>query len=647
MPNTGYEFSREEVFKARDWFETGRYPNELNDDSLKKHKFREKMRRLYWDMEKQKLYIRVKTDSTGAVSRADEEPVNELEAPRDVQYLQIIPREDRESYLDHFMKYPHTCSYNSKCLHDKLLRSGFTGVTRDWLHEYLKHPKFAKYIAGKKSTTTWIKSYRPSKPFELWQIDHTDIEGIMERTEDEEKAAPVKKGASKTPKTTKKTKMIYPYLFVIVDAFSKFVYLFPVPDKGNDTVMKILTKLFMDGDIPKQIQGDQAFVTREMKRFLEDEWGVHLVGGKSNRPNQQGLVERVNRTIKDNLKKHMIRAWSDKWVGMVPYLQLGLNSTKHDSTRYSPLVLHRGHDPISSFARPIDKFKDILEDTVTLDAVLAENYRPFEDKEWPNNNEDDEFKMKSHSENIERARVNINKAADRREKRLRDNQQGVLDVNSYVKIATYLHRQNGVSEPTCNNVSPVVLGLLLVSDEQLANFDNVVLDPTDKSNLGILNNQFHGNVVKQRNPFLMGIARELRPKTDKAVPITLSRKKNRVPFSWELGAKMPATLTAEQKEKWKGSNNNSLQIIKSFPKTQRYQLLYTQYVVNRNGSDGVKKWLAVVQINRNNNLVWASYIHRDYLKHLHNHTGEKWAQPAAGKKAYDHKFYDTHSYMQD
>jgi hypothetical protein len=664
MPNTSYEYTKEEVEQASQWFNKSTYPSTAQTPQ-QQIKFRKKMSKLKF--EGKHLFIRVTVDENGGV-RARTIPSNEIEPPSDVRYLQIIPSEEREIYMDEFMRSPHTCSYSARLLHDKVIRAGYLGVTRKYLEQYLKHPRFAKYLSGKKSTTTWIKSYRPSNPFELWQIDHTDI------TTKAEIVAPERllKGTRKEA-TVKADPQKFKALFVIVDAFSKFVYLFPVQDKGNYKVAAILTKLFLDGDIPRTIQGDQAFYNEPLLSLCK-QFGIHLISGKSNRPQQQGLVERVNRTIKDHLQKTLTRNASDKWVGMIPYIQLGLNTTKHDSTKYSPMMLHRGYDPISTISRNsanLDnpfykeaKTKDEVEFGTSLIKLAGDTvYDPFEmDNNDPDDVADYDNRIRVQTNVIEKAKTNINAAADRREKRMRQKQLGHLEENTWVMLATYLLKDTSSGGSKCLGY-PVILGLVELKESLTENLstlvgrltENRLIENHQKSlskyheTLHFISKEYESDVVRQVNPFVVGSGK----KTDRPVPLSACSKSFKTPYQWHhLGGPPSKHLSPEELKEWEEANNDTFKIISVLrnknqnqrSSTKKYQLMYTSYHIDsKTKVQSYKKWLACIQINIKTELVWATYIDREYLKALEGYMGGKWQQPNHPK--YNEKFFDKEPYI--
>jgi hypothetical protein len=616
MPNTAYDFSQEQYVFAKRWFDLGQYPEKLRTPQ-ERSKFRDKMSRILYDKTTESLSIRV--ISSDNKIRSVPIPLNEIEPPDNVKYLKIIPHDKRESVVDQFMDNPSTACYNSRSLHDKIFRAGFTGVTRDYLKEYLKHPKFANYLTGKKSVSTWIKSYRPSNPFEMWQIDHTLIDIVI-------------KDKKRTRGDTQKVE--FKYLLVIVDAFSKFVYLYPTQDVTIIRVIEILKRLFMAGDIPKRIHGDQAFMALELQNFCE-QWGVRLSGGRSNRPQQQGLVERVNRTIKDGIKKHTVRKQTDNWVGMIPYMQLGLNTTKHDTTKYTPMLLHRGYDPTDRLTNKISQITGSTQKLVEFDFEFVD-YKPFDDEEFPNIIKDDDKKMGEHYKYIDRARDNIMKAADKREERLSQRKRNVLGVNSYALIATYLHRDAGGTEKGGCEASAVILGLLIGKDFKQ------VLEENDLSNYGLLREDQHSKIYRARNPFLLGQSKP--GETDKSVKLFSSKSAYKKQYVWfQLGRSKPSRMTSDQTAEWNKINRNIFKVHKQFLSLGKYQLTYRQYNIV-DGRAAYIDYLCFIKMTLLTKSRWASLIPSEMLFPLKDFDGAYWPQDTKTTD-YDHNIFNLDDYV--
>ncbi|GBP13171.1 hypothetical protein EVAR_91281_1 [Eumeta japonica] len=75
------------------------------------------------------------------------------------------------------------------------------------------------------------------------------------------------------------TKKQYNYILVVVDAFSKFVWLYPTKDTGTDAVLDRLQKQSAVFGNPRRIITDRgaAFTSRAFEQYCEEEGIQHLL----------------------------------------------------------------------------------------------------------------------------------------------------------------------------------------------------------------------------------------------------------------------------------------------------------------------------------------------------------------------------------
>jgi transposase InsO family protein len=127
------------------------------------------------------------------------------------------------------------------------------------------------------------------------------------------------------------------YLLVIVDMFSLWVELFPVPDMTAITACRCLCQVFGRYGAARLIASDQgpAFVSEvffEFRRMV----GFEIRFSLAYHHQANGLVERVNREVDKLLKvfqhDYFIR---DSWSDSTPFIQRIINSMKHRDTEVS------------------------------------------------------------------------------------------------------------------------------------------------------------------------------------------------------------------------------------------------------------------------------------------------------------------------
>ena len=93
-------------------------------------------------------------------------------------------------------------------------------------------------------------------------------------------------------------------LLVVVNAFSKWIEVFPVKSASSATTIEKLRCLFATHGIPESIVSDNGspFTSSEMKEFLMAN-GVKQITSSPYHPSSNGLAERAVQTCKSTLKK--------------------------------------------------------------------------------------------------------------------------------------------------------------------------------------------------------------------------------------------------------------------------------------------------------------------------------------------------------
>lgn len=94
------------------------------------------------------------------------------------------------------------------------------------------------------------------------------------------------------------TKKRYHHIFVIVDAFSKFVWLFGTRSTGTSEVIDKLNKLAVSFGNPRRIISDRgtAFTSNEFREYCQKENIEHILI-TTGIPRANGQVERINRSL--------------------------------------------------------------------------------------------------------------------------------------------------------------------------------------------------------------------------------------------------------------------------------------------------------------------------------------------------------------
>lgn len=170
------------------------------------------------------------------------------------------------------------------------------------------------------SPPTNISTYPvPDKPFQLIAID-----------------------LLKLPKTNSGMN----YLMVASDHFSRYSILSPIQDKEAVTIVKTLVRdVICKYPTPNTILSDNGreFVNETMSKMC-DEYGIQHNTVAPYSPQSNGLVERANRKILQELKNICLDRDHEIWDEFIPFVECTLNSLPNISIGESPHFIVFGED---------------------------------------------------------------------------------------------------------------------------------------------------------------------------------------------------------------------------------------------------------------------------------------------------------------
>jgi transposase InsO family protein len=134
-----------------------------------------------------------------------------------------------------------------------------------------------------------------------------------------------------------KTKAGNTQLFLIIDAFTKFILLYPVKSTKCKLAIKCLQDMIKVFGVPRQIICDhgRSFTSEEFREFCDHiQTKIHFNAVATPRGN--GQVERYNRTVLDSLATMGADLDDDCWDENILNVQLGLNGTLNRAVGVSP-----------------------------------------------------------------------------------------------------------------------------------------------------------------------------------------------------------------------------------------------------------------------------------------------------------------------
>lgn len=128
----------------------------------------------------------------------------------------------------------------------------------------------------------------------------------------------------------------YRYILVVIDTFSKYVWLAPLKNKSAQDVAAAMKGIFSkDNRIPKNLQTDwgKEFYNKDFSKLMK-QYNINHYSTFSNK--KASLVERVNRTLKSLMWKEFSLQGSYKWLHLLPEIALEYNTRKHRTIHMKP-----------------------------------------------------------------------------------------------------------------------------------------------------------------------------------------------------------------------------------------------------------------------------------------------------------------------
>ncbi|KAG5308159.1 TF28 protein, partial [Pseudoatta argentina] len=135
------------------------------------------------------------------------------------------------------------------------------------------------------------------------------------------------------------TQKSYAHILVVVDAFTKFTWLYPTKSTSAEEVINRLSKQAVIFGNPCQIVSDRgtAFTSKSFKKYCADEKIEHILIA-TGVPRGNGQVERINRIVIPVLTK-LSAPHPETWYKFVDRVQQYINSSMSRSTGLSPFEL--------------------------------------------------------------------------------------------------------------------------------------------------------------------------------------------------------------------------------------------------------------------------------------------------------------------
>ena len=135
------------------------------------------------------------------------------------------------------------------------------------------------------------------------------------------------------------------YIFIAMDYFSKWPEAYALPNQEAVTVANVLVSQFFSRfGVPAELHSDQgrnceSHVFQEVCTLL----GIHKTRTTALHPQSDGMVERYNRTLENQLAA-FVQDHQKDWDLHLPLLLMSYRSAVHETTKFTPAMLMFGRE---------------------------------------------------------------------------------------------------------------------------------------------------------------------------------------------------------------------------------------------------------------------------------------------------------------
>lgn len=157
---------------------------------------------------------------------------------------------------------------------------------------------------------------------------------------------------------------------MVIDAFTKFVKLYPVNSTSTKEVNAALDKYFECYSRPRRVITDRGtcFRSFEFDEYLQKHNIDHVKVAVAS-PQANGQGERVNRVIKPMLGKLSEPICHADWSLKLKQVEYALNNSIHSTTKHAPSEMLFG---VFQRGEVVDELTEYLEDKLERDRNLRQ-----------------------------------------------------------------------------------------------------------------------------------------------------------------------------------------------------------------------------------------------------------------------------------
>ena len=129
----------------------------------------------------------------------------------------------------------------------------------------------------------------------------------------------------------------YTFLLTVIDCFSRFAWVEPLPNKSGVEILKAFKRILaLSHRKPQRLQTDKGseFLNTQVQQFLRAQ---NIEFFTTNSEMKAAQVERFNRTIKTRMFKHFTTTNTSRYVDVLQSLVDGYNHSYHRSIKMRPV----------------------------------------------------------------------------------------------------------------------------------------------------------------------------------------------------------------------------------------------------------------------------------------------------------------------
>lgn len=132
------------------------------------------------------------------------------------------------------------------------------------------------------------------------------------------------------------------FLLVVIDVFSRFLWVEPLKNKADRTVVEGFKKIFQRGHVPRRLRTDKGveFMGNISQDYFQhvgiEQWAAANDDIKAN------FAERVIRTLKSSIWAYMRKNKNYRYLDVLQDLVFSYNNTKHKTTGMKPYAVTKG-----------------------------------------------------------------------------------------------------------------------------------------------------------------------------------------------------------------------------------------------------------------------------------------------------------------